>query len=76
MSVEQSVEALKQAFPSDQIALPGTKAFQTLNDVYLSARQSDYTPAAIFQPKDTKDVAAFLRLAKKKDIKFVVCGGG
>lgn len=33
MSVEQSVDAMKQAFPSDQIALPGTEAFQTPNDV-------------------------------------------
>lgn len=76
MSVQQSVDALNQAFPTDQIALPGTEAFQTSNDVYLSARQSDYTPAAIFQPKNTKDVATFLRLAKEKDIKFAVCGGG
>lgn len=76
MSVQQSVDALNQAFPTHQIALPGTEAFQTSNDVYLFARQSDYTPAAIFQPKNTKDVATFLRLAKEKDIKFAVCGGG
>lgn len=76
MVVEQAVDAMKQAFPSDQIALPGTEAFQTSNDVYLSARQSDYTPAAIFQPKNTQDVAAFLRLAKEKNIKFAIRGGG
>lgn len=76
MTAEQAVDALMQAFPSDQIAMPGTEAYQTSNDVYLSARQSDYTPAAIFQPKSTQDVAAFLRLAKAKDIKFAIRGGG
>ncbi|KAL2278266.1 hypothetical protein FJTKL_14539 [Diaporthe vaccinii] len=76
MVVEQAVDAMKQAFPSDQIALPGTEAYKTSNNVYLSARQSDYTPAATFQPKNTEDVAALLRLAKEKDIKFAIRGGG
>lgn len=76
MTTDQAVDALKQAFPSDQIVLPGTEAYQASNDVYLSARQSDYTPAAIFQPKNTQDVAAFLRLAKERDIKFAIRGGG
>lgn len=76
MAVAQAVDALKQAFPSDQIALPGTEAYQTSNNVYLSARQSDYTPAAIFQPKNTTDVAAFIRLAKDNDVRFAIRGGG
>lgn len=76
MTMEQAVAALKQAFPSDQIALPGTEAYQASNNVYLSARQREYTPAAIFQPKNTQDVAAFLRLAKEKDVQFAIRGGG
>lgn len=76
MTMEQAIDALKQAFPGDQIALPGTEAYEASNDVYLSARQSDYTPAAIFQPRNTQDVAAFLRLAKEKDVQFAIRGGG
>ncbi|KAI1405345.1 FAD-binding domain-containing protein [Hypoxylon fuscum] len=76
MTVEQTVNALKQAFSSQQLALPGTEAYKTSNDVYLSARQSDYTPAAIFQPKDTKEVAAFLQIIKDNGAQFAIRGAG
>lgn len=76
MTLRQALVELKQAFPSEQITLPGTEACKTSNDVYLSTHQSDYTPAAIFQPKNTKDVAAFLRLARDYDVQFAIHGGG
>lgn len=76
MTVEQAVNALKQAFPNEQLALPGTEAYEISNNVYLSARESDYKPAAIFQPKNTGEVAAFLQIIKDNDVQFAIRGAG
>ncbi|KAK7751514.1 hypothetical protein SLS62_006601 [Diatrype stigma] len=76
MSVEQAVNVLKQEFPSDQLALPGTETYKTSNGSYLSARESDYAPLAIFQPKDTIEVSSFLRIAKENGVRFAIRGAG
>ncbi|KAI0892442.1 hypothetical protein F4806DRAFT_479779 [Annulohypoxylon nitens] len=76
MAIEQALGALQHTFLSDQLALPGSEAYETSNNVYLSARQSDYAPAAIFQPKDASEVAAFLKIVKEEDVPFAIRGAG
>lgn len=80
MSPDQAVAALKQAFPADQILLPGTEVFDKQNSSYLSQLESDITPAAIFQPKSTQDVSTFLQtiqpLVACGDVAYAIRGGG
>lgn len=76
MAFEKAVDVLKREFPSNQLALPGTEAYKTSNDSYLSARESDYAPAAIFQPKDTSEVAKFLQIARDNNARFAIRGAG
>ncbi|KAI1346844.1 FAD-binding domain-containing protein [Xylaria sp. FL0043] len=76
MSLDQAINTLKESFPSDQLALPGTEAYKTSNDVYLSVRESEHTPKAIFQPKNNDEVATFLRIVKKNNAAFAIRGAG
>ncbi|KAI1205189.1 FAD-binding domain-containing protein [Annulohypoxylon truncatum] len=76
MTAEQAVNALQHDFPSEQLPLPGTEAYETFNNVYLSARQSDYAPAAIFQPKNASEVTAFLQIVKENGVQFAIRGAG
>lgn len=76
MDIKQVVDILQQDFPGDQLVLPGTEAYQTSNSAYLSARESEYSPAAIFQPKDKHEVSAFLKIAKDNDVQFAIRGAG
>ncbi|KAI0023523.1 hypothetical protein F4780DRAFT_776553 [Xylariomycetidae sp. FL0641] len=76
MAVQRAVSALQQAFSDEQVALPGTEAYQKSNNVYLSARQSDYNPAAIFKPKRAEDLKVFLDIVKQDGIQFAIRGAG
>lgn len=60
MAVSKAIEALKEAFPSDQLAGSGTEEFDKLNKSYLSLLQSDLKPAAIFPPRSKDEVAKFV----------------
>jgi FAD binding domain len=80
MGVSQAIEALKQAFPSEQIILRGTGEFEALNSSYLSALESDITPACIFRPKTTEEVSRFIQTIKpfttNGETAFAIRGGG
>ncbi|KAK6203910.1 hypothetical protein LQW54_008603 [Pestalotiopsis sp. IQ-011] len=76
MASTQTVAVLEQSFAAEQVLLPGTEAYRKANENYLSACQSDYSPAAFFQPRDPAEVAKFLHLASEHDIHFAIRGGG
>ncbi|KAH8898456.1 FAD-binding domain-containing protein [Thozetella sp. PMI_491] len=77
MASPEAIEALKAAFPSDQVSLPGTEAYKRLNSSYLCLLQSEIMPAAIFQPKTKEDVAKFLQIVKDDGAtQFAICGNG
>lgn len=60
----QAIEALKNAFSSEQLVLAGTDEFNKLNSSYLSDTASDVTPTVMFLPKSTDDVAKFVAVVK------------
>ncbi|KAI6087338.1 FAD-binding domain-containing protein [Hypoxylon rubiginosum] len=76
MTSKQALDNLQQTFTGDQVALPGTEAYNRLNYEYLSIRQSEYTPSAIFEPNSAEDVAQFLRIIKANEAKFAIRGAG
>src|SRR4051812_16452071 len=80
MSVVNFIDALKEKFPSDQIAVSGTNDFNNLNKSYLSLLQSELKPAAIFLPRSPAEVAQFVREIKpfvfNSDIRFAIRGAG
>ena len=59
-----AVEALKELFPTEQLALLGTEEYEKLNHTYLSSLESKIAPAAIFLPKSAEDVAKFITTIK------------
>ncbi|KAI1778061.1 FAD-binding domain-containing protein [Hypoxylon cercidicola] len=76
MTIKQALDNLQQTFASDQVSLPDTEAYNLLNYEYLSIRQSEYTPAAIFEPKSAEDVTKFLRIIKANKVQFAIRGAG
>lgn len=59
-----AIDALKQAFSTEQLVLAGTDEFTKLNSSYLSSLESDVTPTAVFLPKSNDDVAKFVTVVK------------
>lgn len=47
---------------------PGSEEHNARNNTYLSSRESDIKPTAIFLPMSKKDVASFLQLVKGTDV--------
>ena len=80
MAVNDAVEALKGAFPTAQVVLPGTDAFKTHNTSYLSKAQAELQPRAIFLPRDRDDVVKFVRVigpySLQGSMKLAVRGAG
>lgn len=80
MAVNQAIEALREAFSSDQVAVGGTDEFEQLNKSYLSLLQSDLEPAAIILPRSRDEVARFVRIIKpfalNGDVQFAIRGAG
>lgn len=80
MAASKGIEALQQAFPSEELAVAGTDEYDKLNNSYLSTLQSDLEPAAIFLPRTTEDVAKFVEIVKpfalNGDTQFAVRGAG
>ncbi|KAF2010894.1 FAD-binding domain-containing protein [Aaosphaeria arxii CBS 175.79] len=76
----QAIAALQKAFPINQTFLRGSLEFDELNRSYLSAIESDVTPAAIFRPKDKHEVFKFIQITQpytcNGDAKFAIRGGG
>ncbi|KAI1199439.1 FAD-binding domain-containing protein [Nemania serpens] len=80
MSVAPVIEALKQALPEDQLHVQGTDKFNELNASYLSALESEITPAAIALAKTAKDVSTFLKTIRpfviSRQAAFAIRGAG
>lgn len=78
MTPSQVIEALKQALPAGKFVERGTELFEELNTSYLSTLESDIQPAYIFQPRNRKEVAIFLRAIKPfiESVKFAIRGAG
>jgi FAD/FMN-containing dehydrogenase len=76
MSIVAAIKALLAKFPSSQVLLRGTDEFTDRNKSYLSALESDLTPAAIFQPKSTEEVSQFLQTVTPLKALFAVRGSG
>jgi FAD/FMN-containing dehydrogenase len=76
MSIALGIKALQAKFPASQILLRGTDEFTDRNNSYLSALESDLTPAAIFQPKSTEEVPQFLQIIHPLKAPFAVRGAG
>lgn len=80
MSAALAIEALQQALPQDQLHVQGTDEFNKLNTSYLSALESEITPAAIALAKTAEDVSTFLKTIKpfvtSRQTTFAVRGAG
>lgn len=59
-----AIDALKNAFSGEQLFLAGTDDFDKLNSSYHSGTASDVTPAVVFLPNSTDDVAKFVTVVK------------
>lgn len=75
-----AVDALKELFPVEQLALAGTDEYEQLNSSYLSSLESEIAPAAIFLPKTADEVAKFITTIKSFALdgsaKFAIRGAG
>jgi hypothetical protein len=76
MSIALAIKALQAKFPASQILLRGTDEFTDRNNSYLSALESDLTPAVIFQPKSTEEVSQFLQIIHPLKAPFAIRGAG
>ncbi|KAF2865235.1 hypothetical protein BDV95DRAFT_260051 [Massariosphaeria phaeospora] len=80
MAASKAIEALKEVFPADQLAVGGTEEFDKLNNSYLSLLQSELVPAAIFLPKSKDEVVKFVQTIKPfaltGDVSFAIRGAG
>jgi hypothetical protein len=78
--VGHALAALKDAFPSDRLAVRGTEEFSKRNQSYLSLLQSDIQPAAISLPRSKEEVAEFVRVVKpfalEGDTRIAIRGAG
>ncbi|KAI1342849.1 FAD-binding domain-containing protein [Xylariaceae sp. FL0016] len=50
MALNGATDQLKKLIAEEPVFLPGTEAYRVSRENYLSARESDRTPAGIFQP--------------------------
>ncbi|KAK2868015.1 hypothetical protein FQN49_003243 [Arthroderma sp. PD_2] len=64
MATSLLIEALRKAFPAEQVILQGTGEYEKLNGSYLSALESDIKPTAICQPKSKEEVSTFVKTIK------------
>jgi hypothetical protein len=75
-----AVAALQKAFPSGQVVVEGTAAYEELNGSYLSRLNSDIDPAAIFLPSSAADVSKFVQIVSPYALanltRVAVRGGG
>ncbi|PLB46221.1 FAD-binding domain-containing protein, partial [Aspergillus steynii IBT 23096] len=75
-----AIQALRQALPQDQVIEQGTDEFHKLNASYLSALQSDITPACIVRPSSKEQIVAFLRTIRpfidRGEAAFAIRGAG
>lgn len=76
METTKAIEALQGAFSEDQVLLPPSDEFKRLNGSYLSALESDITPACIFRPRSAEDVSKFLKAIVPLNIPFAIRGAG
>lgn len=80
MSAARAIEALRRALPGVQLHVQGTDEFKKLNTSYLSALESNITPAAIVLPETAEHVSTFLKTIKpfvtNDQIAFAVRGAG
>jgi hypothetical protein len=80
MGVSQAIQSLASAFSNSQLFLRGTSGFEDRNRSYLSALESDITPAAIFQPRSKEEVSNFIQIIKPfsstGEVAFAIRGGG
>jgi len=65
MTVDSTIAALQQAFPGDQVILPGTEQYEARNGSYQAKQESDLQPGCIFQPKRKEDVCEFIKIIKQ-----------
>ncbi|KAI0164073.1 FAD-binding domain-containing protein [Xylariaceae sp. FL1272] len=73
---DQTVAVLKEKYPNGQLALRGSEAYEASNNVFLSARESDHAPIAIFKPENAQQVAEFVRIVEQNAVRFAVRGAG
>ncbi|OJD15367.1 hypothetical protein AJ78_04372 [Emergomyces pasteurianus Ep9510] len=80
MALSQAIKALQKALPDQKLIPQGTEEFDRLNKSYLSAIQSDITPAYIFRPQTKEAISTFLQtinpFATGGEIEFAIRGGG
>ncbi|PQE05921.1 oxidoreductase FAD-binding protein [Rutstroemia sp. NJR-2017a BVV2] len=76
----EAITALGHTFPKAQLVVRNTTEFDELNASYLSALESDITPACIFLPKTKAEVQAFVQtvrpFAASGLLKFAIRGAG
>jgi FAD/FMN-containing dehydrogenase len=79
-TMAEVITALGHAFPPTQLVVRNTTEFDELNASYLSALESDITPACIFLPKTKAEVQAFVRTVRpfvaSGHLKFAIRGAG
>ncbi|APA06370.1 hypothetical protein SS1G_01102 [Sclerotinia sclerotiorum 1980 UF-70] len=78
--MSEAINALGLAFPDTQVFVRNTIEFDELNGSYLSALESDITPACIFLPKTKEEVKSFIQTVKpfvaSGNIAFAIRGAG
>ncbi|KAI1273033.1 hypothetical protein F5Y07DRAFT_378185 [Xylaria sp. FL0933] len=77
--VAEAISALREALPHAHIVAPeASEEYQSLNSSYLSGFESDLSPAYIFLPESTSDIAAFIRAIRPfvGDVEFAVRAAG
>ncbi|KAL6238694.1 hypothetical protein BDW75DRAFT_246771 [Aspergillus navahoensis] len=72
----KAIQLLQETFPPAQAHLPNTDEFSRLNGSYLSALESDITPACIFQPRNADEVSKFVQVLVPLDVSFAIRGAG
>ncbi|KAL4887626.1 FAD-binding domain-containing protein [Aspergillus karnatakaensis] len=76
MAITNAIRSLQAVFPAGQIILPATEEYDRINGSYLSALESDITPACIFRPASANDVALFIRTIQPLNAPFAIRGAG
>ncbi|PYI36245.1 FAD-binding domain-containing protein [Aspergillus indologenus CBS 114.80] len=75
-TAQKAIQLLQETFSAAQVLLPSIEEYTTLNGSYLSALESDLTPACIFQPRSAEEVSQFVKTLVPLGVPFAVRGAG
>ncbi|PQE11747.1 Bifunctional solanapyrone synthase protein [Rutstroemia sp. NJR-2017a WRK4] len=78
--MSQAIEALQRNLSGSRLILRNTTEYDELNASYLSALESDLSPACIFLPSTREEIAEFIKIISPfvdtGDVAFAIRGAG